>query len=67
MDYECTPWFETGHNQCVIPYCTNGSADNWLETDVDCGGGYCNGCATGGVCFSDADCASTSCVGGLCE
>jgi hypothetical protein len=31
------------------------------ETDVDCGGGICPGCALGGTCVIDGDCASGAC------
>jgi hypothetical protein len=30
---------------------------NYLETDVDCGGGRCNACGANKKCVQDADCA----------
>jgi hypothetical protein len=53
--------------------CSDGVKDN-SETDVDCGGGVCPGCATGKVCMLGADCASgicnamkMSCVASTCD
>ena len=45
--------------------CDNGVLDG-SETDVDCGGS-CSPCGTGDDCSSNADCASGSCSGGVCE
>lgn len=39
---------------------------NGRETDLDCGGGVCAGCATDGLCLSDGDCASSVCVLNRC-
>ncbi len=39
---------------------------NQDETDVDCGGATCNGCALGEDCNLASDCASQSCSGGVC-
>jgi RHS repeat-associated protein len=41
---------------CIPPHCGNGVRDG-NETGVDCGGS-CPACPGGGVCASDADCAS---------
>src|SRR4029453_11515462 len=35
---------------CQAPSCTDG-VHNGAETGLDCGGGSCPGCATGGGCF----------------
>ena len=35
-----------------------------LETDVDCGGGVCAGCAVGKHCQIDPDCAAQACDAG---
>jgi hypothetical protein len=49
-------------NLCQAPACTDG-VQNGTETDVDCGGGSCPGCATGKACLMDTDCASA----GICD
>ena len=36
------------------------------ETDVDCGGGACSGCAVGQLCKANGDCATAACQGGTC-
>jgi len=47
--------------------CTDGIKDG-KETDVDCGFFGCRvGCANGQQCAANVDCASNSCVGGLCQ
>ncbi|MCB9592749.1 MAG: hypothetical protein H6719_08450 [Sandaracinaceae bacterium] len=45
---------------CTSPSCTDGIL-NGAETGTDCGGGACPGCADGGPCGADGDCASGSC------
>ena len=47
------------------PHCDDGVA-NQDETDVDCGGAICGGCAVGGQCEGDADCAWGWCDAGAC-
>jgi hypothetical protein len=37
------------------------------ETDIDCGGGECDGCPTSARCERHADCASRVCRAGLCQ
>jgi hypothetical protein len=44
--------------------CSDG-VENQNETDVDCGG-ICSGCAEGGSCLLDSDCASGECENGEC-
>lgn len=44
----------------VAATCMNGLQD-LLETDIDCGGAVCPGCALGEQCESDDDCASNHC------
>jgi hypothetical protein len=39
---------------------------NGAETDVDCGGASCPGCALGKACGGDQDCAAGACIGKLC-
>ena len=45
--------------------CTDGMT-NEDETDVDCGGRRCGGCADGKVCELARDCASGACLQGVC-
>jgi hypothetical protein len=45
--------------------CTDGQ-QNFGESDVDCGGANCPGCATGQTCDDNGDCASSHCVDGIC-
>jgi hypothetical protein len=47
---------------CVFDHCFDHEKDG-DETDVDCGGGLggCTGCAVGGACQVDGDCASRAC------
>jgi hypothetical protein len=40
---------------------------NGDETDVDCGGGACKGCAKGKACEVDDDCKKGECDGGECD
>ena len=45
--------------------CADGQ-QNGAETDIDCGGPTCAPCQDGGVCVEDADCASGTCIEGVC-
>ena len=45
--------------------CTD-SSQGGSETDVDCGGPDCPGCADGEKCLEDRDCSSDSCDGVVC-
>jgi hypothetical protein len=47
-------------NKCVQSDCEDGTRDD-AETDIDCGGGTCGGCATGQVCQVGSDCANKLC------
>ncbi len=53
---------------CAQPpgHCTNDTRDA-DETDVDCGGADCPGCADGQACDDDGDCQSDYCQGGTCQ
>jgi hypothetical protein len=51
-----------GNGACVMPGCTDG-VQNGSESDVDCGGPDCPGCAHGSICFENGDCASNFCDG----
>lgn len=45
--------------------CTDGKK-NQSESDIDCGGTACAGCAIGRSCASGADCADGKCAAGTC-
>lgn len=45
--------------------CQDG-VQNRRETDVDCGGPICEGCASGRKCRGGVDCDSDACVEGVC-
>jgi hypothetical protein len=45
--------------------CADGKL-NGLETDVDCGGASCAGCAADQLCLADGDCASRVCTVNRC-
>jgi hypothetical protein len=45
---------------CITPQCKDHQQDG-LETDADCGGGLCVGCALGKGCVVDDDCTSSAC------
>ncbi len=47
------------------PTCDDGVKDQ-DETDVDCGGVTCPGCAIDQVCVLDGDCISKRCDAGYC-
>jgi hypothetical protein len=47
---------------CVYNHCYDHKLDS-TETDLDCGGGTCAGCALGKGCRLDADCTSEACDG----
>jgi hypothetical protein len=50
----------------AAPTCNDG-VKNGTETGVDCGGNACQPCATGVTCLTNADCLSSTCVGGVCH
>jgi hypothetical protein len=45
---------------CVTPQCQDHHQDG-LETDADCGGGFCPPCVLGKNCVLSEDCASQAC------
>ena len=47
-------------------HCEDGST-NYDESDGDCGGSDCQTCVAGQHCNSNFDCASNSCVQGICQ
>ncbi|RME55293.1 hypothetical protein D6777_01000 [Candidatus Woesearchaeota archaeon] len=52
--------------QAPAPQCSNGVQDG-DETDVDCGGSICSGCADSKSCSVNEDCQSNNCDGGTCQ
>ncbi|HYD03199.1 MAG TPA: hypothetical protein VEC16_02770 [Alphaproteobacteria bacterium] len=53
--------------KCVVNTCKNTIFDaGFGETDVDCGGTECDGCAVGKKCSTGTDCESGYCVDQLC-
>jgi hypothetical protein len=55
-----------GHCKAVPATCIDG-IQNEGETDVDCGGPNCAGCANGKACLIDTDCQSGHCVSNVCR
>jgi hypothetical protein len=55
------------NNICAPPdlACTNGKQDQ-QETDIDCGGPTCPGCAPGKKCLTNGDCFFNQCLNGIC-
>jgi len=49
----------------ALPTCSD-KLKNGTETDVDCGGGTCPGCATGKACKTSKDCAAGVCKSNKC-
>ena len=46
--------------------CTNGVLDG-TETDIDCGGGFCDKCDVGATCDKTADCYRGVCNDNVCD
>ena len=59
---------DTLTHTCSAATCSD-TVINGAETDVDCGGGTCGGCANGLTCLVDGDCLSGMCseATGACE
>ncbi len=53
-------------NACLQATCSDG-VSNGEETDVDCGGSSCEGCANQSECALDDDCLSGYCVDAICQ
>eukprot|EP00500_Bicosoecida_sp_ms1_P002361 CAMPEP_0203814678 /NCGR_PEP_ID=MMETSP0115-20131106/5421_1 /ASSEMBLY_ACC=CAM_ASM_000227 /TAXON_ID=33651 /ORGANISM="Bicosoecid sp, Strain ms1" /LENGTH=1457 /DNA_ID=CAMNT_0050723559 /DNA_START=72 /DNA_END=4441 /DNA_ORIENTATION=+ len=58
--YESVPCSTHADRLCRDVACDDG-VRNGAESDVDCGGALCDGCAEGHGCSSGADCESLSC------
>ncbi len=52
---------------CELDSCCADGMLNGDESDVDCGGEYCEACGAGAVCNLPADCFNESCIEGRCE
>jgi hypothetical protein len=51
-----------------LEHCQNHVADSDLgESDVDCGGADCHGCAYGAACNQSSDCAEGQCIMAVCQ
>lgn len=61
-DAECGADSCNGNGECR---CADGVMNN-AETDVDCGGGTCAGCADGQMCAMPSDCQGGVCTNGTC-
>jgi len=59
---QCAETEACENEACVPLLCANGVQDG-EETDVDCGGGDCAGCAVGQSCVDRFDCLSRRCDG----
>lgn len=55
-----------GVYKCAPATCDDG-VKNGTETDLDCGGLACSGCADGKNCYIDSDCTSSVCMAGICQ
>lgn len=55
----------TGSSTTGVDLCADGVL-NQDETDIDCGGLTCGGCAEGQVCIDTPDCAVGVCIAGVC-
>jgi hypothetical protein len=62
--------FRDSEQACVkvvtTPSCSNGQQDG-SETDEDCGGSLCGGCAENKACSVDSDCAIGTCSSNKCK
>ena len=50
---------------CAPPSCVNGVRDG-TESDTDCGGSSCEGCAPGQHCCAGTDCSALVCILDVC-
>jgi hypothetical protein len=53
-------------NSVCVGSCSNAAKDG-LETDVDCGGGFCAKCKIGKACAKGSDCTTGVCLSGVCR
>ena len=57
---------DTCDNSCVKPTCSDGLR-NGFESDIDCGGVYCDGCLLGDGCAGNLDCGDGICTQNECS
>ncbi len=62
---DCNEYNMCSGNKCIGVSCTDNVIDAH-ETDVDCGGGECAGCAVGKSCVTSPDCDKSICDNGRC-
>jgi len=60
--FDPTYCWESDKSKC----CSDGKLTD-VETDIDCGGGICGGCADTKACLLPTDCASGVCTGFVCQ
>ncbi len=63
---DCTSDLCEADGTCQDPHTCSDGVKNGGESDVDCGGPSCPGCADGLACFIDRDCANRFCKDGVC-
>src|SRR5690606_20158144 len=67
LDSDCASFIcDDPTGRCNAAGCGDGVL-NGLETDVDCGGGECVGCAVGDTCATGSDCREGVCTSGTCD
>lgn len=66
IDADCGTGVCGEEKRCAEPSCDDG-IKNGEETDVDCGGTYCDPCTDGQGCVGGHDCVSRSCFAGRCQ
>jgi hypothetical protein len=62
---DCTSPMICLSQMCSAPTCTDNTKDG-TETDIDCGGNACPGCADSKMCDVDSDCQHDFCKSGIC-
>jgi len=62
---DCTQYTMCSNSKCIGVSCAD-SVKDAHETDVDCGGGECEGCAIGKFCVTSSDCDKSICDNGQC-
>jgi hypothetical protein len=60
----CAELCDEDYHTCIS--CSD-EMQNGAETDIDCGGGYCDACVDGLSCAVDTDCQSGNCEAGVCQ
>jgi hypothetical protein len=63
-----TPSYHFVDSTKDLGHCSNGAIDpDTGETDIDCGGPDCHGCALGAQCNVQSDCSDGQCLAGFCQ